>query len=123
MPTPERIRSTVIAYLDRIAESSAAGIVDLYAENATVEDPVGSAVRTGRDEILPLYAGLEASRNSTELLTLRIAGNEAAFHFRVTSEVDGATYAFEPIDVMSFDDDGRITSMRAFWSASDTPDS
>jgi len=69
MHTPELIRSTITAYLDRIAESSAAGIVDLYAENATVEDPVGSPVRTGRDEILPLYAGLAASRNSTELLT------------------------------------------------------
>ncbi|MFD3810076.1 nuclear transport factor 2 family protein [Rhodococcus sp. NPDC058639] len=120
IPGPDRIRATVAEYLRRIEASSAAGIADLYTDTATVEDPVGSDVRTGRDEILPLYAGLEHSRNSTQLLTLRIAGNEAAFHFRVTSEVDGTEYVFEPIDVMTFADDGRIASMRAFWSASDT---
>lgn len=123
MPTPDAIRATVNAYLERIAASSATGIVDLYAEGATVEDPVGSAVRTGREEILPHYAGLGASRNTTELLTLRIAAHEAAVHFRVTSEVNGTAYVFEPIDVMTFDDDARITSMRAFWSASDGSDS
>ncbi|MFI6754124.1 nuclear transport factor 2 family protein [Rhodococcus coprophilus] len=122
-PTPDRIRTTVTEYLRRIEASSAAGIADLYTDTATVADPVGSDVRKGREEILPLYAALESSRNKTELLTLKIAGNEAAFHFRVTSEVAGTEYVFEPIDVMTFDDDGRITSMRAFWSAPDASDS
>ena len=29
------------------------------------------------------------------------------------------TYTLAPVDVMTFDDDGRITSMRAFWGADD----
>src|SRR5699024_6668248 len=52
---------------------------------------------------------------STELLTLRIAGDTAAFHFRVTTRHAGGASVIEPIDVMTFDDAGLITSMRAVW--------
>ena len=46
---------------------------------------------------------------------IRIAGNEAAFAF--TGEVDtgNGIMTFRPIDVMAFNDDGKVTSMRAFF--------
>ncbi|MFZ2527730.1 MAG: nuclear transport factor 2 family protein [Rhodococcus sp. (in: high G+C Gram-positive bacteria)] len=118
-PRTELIRSTVTAYLAAVASGTADTIAALYTEDATVEDPVGSEPRAGRDAITEFYRALESMKTSTELFTLRVAGNEAAFSFRVDSEAAGQTYRIEPIDVMTFDDEGRITSMRAFWSPED----
>ena len=35
------------------------------------------------------------------------------------TRVGEQTYTLAPIDVMTFDDAGKITSMRAFWSNAD----
>ena len=40
-------------------------------------------------------------------------------HFRLVSKFGENTFEVAPIDVMEFDDDGRITSMRAYWSPED----
>ncbi|MEU5844191.1 nuclear transport factor 2 family protein [Rhodococcus sp. NPDC047139] len=115
----QRIRATVHAYLDAVAAGVAADIAALYADDATLEDPAGSEPRVGRDAIAEFYKGVEATENSTELLTLRISGTTAAFHFRVVTKAGDQTYEIEPIDIMTFDEDGRITSMRAVWAPED----
>ncbi|MCK8669530.1 nuclear transport factor 2 family protein [Rhodococcus sp. HM1] len=115
----ERIRATVNAYLAAVASGRAAEVAALYADDAVLEDPVGSEPRVGRAAITDFYKGLESTENTTELLTLRISGPNAAFHFRVTTKASARTYEIEPIDVMTFDDRGRITSMRAFWAPTD----
>ncbi len=53
------------------------------------------------------------------MLSARIAGGEAAFLFELRTKAGEQTYTLAPIDVMTFDDDGRITSMRAYWSEAD----
>ncbi len=115
----ERIREVVDAYVRLVATGPAEEIVALYAEGATVEDPVGSAVLTGHDAIRAFYAGLDGLDQETRLLALRVAGGEAVFHFEVVTRADGVSYTLAPIDVMTFDDDGRITSMRAYWAEAD----
>ncbi|CCW14569.1 nuclear transport factor 2 family protein [Rhodococcus aetherivorans] len=115
----ERIRATVVEYLAAVADGSGADIAALYAEDATLEDPVGSAPRTGRAAIAEFYRALEGSRRATELLALRVTGSCAAFHFRVVTETGGRVHEVEPIDVMTFDDQARITSMCAYWAPSD----
>ncbi|GHJ59033.1 hypothetical protein NOK12_15510 [Nocardioides sp. OK12] len=115
----ERIREVVEAYVSLIAGGTAAEIVDLFAEGATVEDPVGSAVRTTREEIAAFYGTLEGLQQETRLIDCRIAAGEAAFLFEVRTITDGGTFTLAPIDVMTFDDEGRITTMRAFWSDTD----
>jgi len=102
-----------------VASGSATDIAALYTEDAALEDPVGSEPRVGRAAITEFYKAVESTENTTELHTLRISGTSAAFHFRVTTKVAGQTYEIEPIDVMTFDAAGSITSMRAFWAPSD----
>ncbi|EME15500.1 nuclear transport factor 2 family protein [Rhodococcus triatomae] len=118
-----RIRDTVTRYLDAIASGGSADIVALYADDATVEDPAGTEPKTGRDQIAAFYAALDNVRNTTELLTVRVAGNVAAFHFRVVTETGDKTVTIDPIDVMTFDDQARITSMRAIWAPADVSSS
>lgn len=119
MPELEQIRAAVRGYLDAVATGSAADIADRYAADATLEDPVGSPPHTGRAAIEKFYRSLESARRSTELISLRVSGDSAAFGFRVITETGDRTITVEPIDVMTFDETARITSMRAFWSAED----
>ena len=115
----ERIREVVDRYVELVATGRAAEIVSLYAEGATVEDPVGADVLTTREAITAFYSALEGLEQKTRLIALRIAGGAAAFHFEVQTFADGVTYTLAPFDVMTFDDDGRITSMRAYWGDDD----
>jgi steroid delta-isomerase len=115
----EAILETIEAYVARVAAGSAADVVALYAEGATVEDPVGSEVRTTRASILEFYGALEGLEQETRLLTARVAGDEAAFCFEIVTKAGDQTYTLAPIDVMTFDDDARITSMKAYWAGED----
>lgn len=115
----DRIRQIVDEYVRLVGSGTADEIVALYAEDATVEDPVGTDVRRGAEQIREFYAQLEGLEQQTRLHAVRIAGGEAAFHFEVATRADGATYTLSPVDVMTFDDEGRITTMRAFWADTD----
>jgi steroid delta-isomerase len=91
MPDADAIRTTIEQYLARFSADDREGWLDLWADGATMEDPVGSPLRTGREEI-------------------------GAFYDQGTSTADkvGITMTMPAIDVMTFDDDARITSQRAF---------
>lgn len=119
MSLHDTIRERVEKYLAAVAGGITADIVALYAPDATVEDPAGSEVRSGHAAIGEFYGALEGADCDTDLLTLRVAGNTAAFHFRVTTRLPDQTIIIDPIDVMTFDDDARITTMRAVWSPED----
>ncbi|MFI6451712.1 nuclear transport factor 2 family protein [Streptosporangium amethystogenes] len=115
----EKINDAVVRYLDAVANGTADDIASCYAEDGTLEDPAGSEPRRGRAAIREFYSALEGARRDTELLTVRVAGNSAAFYFRVRTERGDRTFEIEPIDVMTFDEEQRITGMRAYWSGDD----
>ncbi|GAB2620658.1 nuclear transport factor 2 family protein [Nocardioides ginkgobilobae] len=111
----DKIREVVEAYVRLVAEGKATEVADLYADDATVEDPVGTEVRRGREAILEFYGGLEGLEASTTLQQVKIAAGEAVFSFELVTKVGDKSYTVAPIDHMVFDEDGRITAMRAFW--------
>ncbi|MCH9723061.1 MAG: nuclear transport factor 2 family protein [Actinomycetia bacterium] len=119
MVSAEHAESMVRRYLERVASGSADEIAELYADDATVEDPVGvGEVHIGRHAITGFYRNIENMARETELLALRVCGHEAAFMFRITVGADeGSRMRIEPIDVMTFDGEGKIASMKAYWSA------
>ena len=120
MVAMEAIRGVVEDYIAALNAKEPEGIARLYAEDATLEDPVGGGeVRRGRDAIAEFYRPFRDLAMSVELLAVRVAGSEAAFHFRVTTGVGEQHAVVEPIDVMTFNEAGQITSMRAFWNDAD----
>jgi steroid delta-isomerase len=119
MASAEDIKNTVASYMKAISGKSADAVASLFAEGATVEDPVGTEPKRGVEEIRAFFTAIESMDQTAELLTIRVAGNSAAFHFRVTTEAGDQTYVVEPIDVMTFDDDAKITSTRAYWAQED----
>lgn len=52
-------------------------------------------------------------------MAIKAAGSEVAFLWRLTISTGDTGNRIEIISVMTFDDDAKITSMRAFWSPAD----
>jgi len=117
MPDETTVRETIEQYWKRFSAGDVDGLVALYTDDATVEDPVGTPVRHGIDEIREFYASAQALADSIELRSLgvtEVLGDQAAFAMEIRPVIGGATYVLHAIDVMTFAEDGRITSMRAF---------
>lgn len=117
----EQIRAVVTKYVELVGSGPTEAIVELYAPEATVEDPVGSAVRHGHQAIREFYDILAPLDRETELRadSVRVAGNEVAFQFTIVTRAGGQRFTMSPIDFMEFDESGKILRMRAFWSQSD----
>ena len=64
------VADTVNRYIELLANGSADELAALYTPDATVEDPVGSGVRRGHDDIRKLYSRFENQDRTVELLSL-----------------------------------------------------
>ena len=116
MPAPEQMAAAVHAYVDGFERGDLDAIVGLFADDATVEDPVGTPPKRGLAEIRAFYAGSLATGAKLELLgDPRCAGDYVAFPFAVKLEWDGRRQIIEVIDTFRFDEAGKITEMRAFF--------
>ena len=84
MASAEEIAQTVKTYVELAGQGDADALVALYADDAVVEDPVGGDVHRGRDAIRTFFnAVIDGKHYDTELLSLNVAGQEAAFLFRI----------------------------------------
>lgn len=111
------MKAVVQSYLDAFNRGDAEAIAALYAEDATVEDPVGSPPRRGRQAILDFYREAVATGGRITLDTpVRGShGNAAAVAFSV--KVGPMTVRV--IDTMVFDAAGRIREMKAYFGPDD----
>jgi steroid delta-isomerase len=110
------MRKVVHAYMDGLTQGDVDAVVALYAEGATVEDPVGSELKVGTDAIREFYAaavtaGLEAKLSGN----IRCTESSAAFAFHLA--VGDAPMKIEVIDVFNFNAEGKVVEMRAYWGA------
>lgn len=117
MPDPNHIRQVYERYPELVTKGDVDGIVDLYAEDATIEDPIGSDLLRGRDAIRGFYQASAGTVTMKRTGPVRVAGAEAATPLVVLVGPEGEQQqALDIISVMAFDEDGKVTSMRAFWS-------
>ena len=120
MSSAELNTQTVHRYLEALEKGATDDIANLYASDATVEDPVGGEVHIGRQAIHGFYANITGAQCASELVTLRALGHEAAFFWRLTVRFgESGGMRIEIISVMTFDDEAKITSMKAYWSQDD----
>jgi steroid Delta-isomerase len=117
MPSQETMKAAMQAYIDAFNSGSADAVTALYAENATVEDPVGSPPKQGKAQIHAFYAHSIATGAKLSL-DAPVRGSHA----------DSAAMAFSArigpltvrvIDVMTFDEAGKFTSMKAYFGPGD----
>jgi steroid delta-isomerase len=116
MPTTEQKLAAVQGYVDAFEAGSADAVIVLFAEDATVEDPLGTPIKRGHAELREFYAVSMATGAKLALLgPPRCAADYVAFPFSVTLEWGGQTSVIEVIDTFRLNDAGKIIEMRAYW--------
>lgn len=112
------IRSAVEGYCTAFTTGDRAAYVGAFAEDAWIEDPVGTPRREGRDAIGGFFDESSGMADSIELRQtgpVRVAAGECAFPMQARPTIGGTVFVVDIIDVMTFNDAGEITTMRAFW--------
>ncbi len=127
MPTSERIREILVHYVARLIAGDVDALAALYTEDGRVEDAPGrQRARRHRcgSRVLRWY-GRHAARRDRRADLLRSAyrrdaASRAPHLARPTPPRDR-----DAIDVVEFDSDERIRSLRAYWNPAamrDTPE-
>ncbi|WP_420429117.1 steroid Delta-isomerase [Algiphilus sp.] len=121
MNDEQGMKAAMQAYIDHFNAADPEAIVRLYAEDATVEDPVGSPVRQGREAITEFYRmAVQTGARLTLAAPIRAShSNAAAMAFDVQLTMPEGPSVIRVIDVMTFNDAGKFQSMQAYWGPSD----
>jgi steroid delta-isomerase len=112
------IARTLERYAACVTATDVDGIVALYAPDAWIEIPVGSGARRGIDAIRAFYTENELAERLEIAGAVCAAAGEAAVAMRAQIRRDGRLFEIDVIDVVGFDAQGRLSSLRAFFDLS-----
>ena len=108
-------------YMRAMTEGDYNAVIALYADDAILEDPVGSPVLAGKAAISAFYKSIEGTKLSLQRTgPVRLAGNEMVFPFQCITENNGSSIQIDIIDNFVLNDENLIISMRAFWGPANT---
>jgi steroid delta-isomerase len=117
MVDAQQIRKLYDRYPEMVTKGDVDGIVALYADDAWIEDPIGSPPHRGIEAVRKFYQAAAGSVTMKRVGPVHVAGREAATPLKVLIGAEGGPkQVLDIISVMAFRDDGKIASMRAFWS-------
>lgn len=121
MATENQMRAAMQEYIDAFNRQDLEAIVNLYADHATVEDPVGTELKSGRKNIHAFYEyALQTNAKLTLVAPIRAShGQAAAMAFDVRLNYQDQDMVIRVIDVMTFNEEGKFTSMKAYWGPGD----
>jgi steroid delta-isomerase len=118
MSLDESVEDLVEAYLGKHAVNDLEGVVALFEEDATVEDPVGSPIHHGVDAVRAFYAATHARNGPMAIERIGPAlfgGEELVVHVRASLDKPGSPPAMDVIYVFRVADSGKIASLRAWF--------
>ena len=120
---PSLMREFVAQYFEATRSNDARLWANRFAENAVVEDPVGTKPVNSSAEILEVgkvfMSGFETVGLNEEFV--HVIGNEAAARWTgrgLTKE--GKRVRFEGINIFEFNGEGQIINLKGYWSPNGT---
>lgn len=120
MPTEEQMRAAMQKYLDALNKHDVAGAVGLFAQDGTVEDPVGTGVAVAAERLPKMIGQVPEGTTFTLDTPIRTShGSAAAMAFTLRGSIDGEPVEVRSVDVMEFNEHGLITHMNAYNGPSD----
>ena len=124
MPSHNEMAAAVDTYVRGFATHDADLIIDLFAENAVIEDPLGTPAMVGKEAVRAFYNRIMADGGARlELLgPVRTAASSSAFVFASFLTRDGKETRIDVVDVWDFDAAGKIAHMRAYWGPENVTD-
>jgi steroid Delta-isomerase len=107
------------SYFAAIASLDPERIAACFRDDAELEDPFGSPIRHGQDDIREYWRhGLCAVAETVEIKVLAAlpCGGSVAGHWQMTARsAGGAVAQAEGIDVLRLDDEGMIRRAEGYW--------
>ncbi len=123
MASPEQRTAAVHAYVVAFDRGDAEAAAAIFADDAVIEDPIGSPPHVGQAAIRDFYA---ASMLTGAKLTLtgplRVAASHVAFSMQVRLNWHGRVMVIDVIDTMKFNPDGKVARMQAYFGPSNMAD-
>jgi steroid delta-isomerase len=125
-PTEEHMRTVLEGYVAALGVSNSAAFAE-FAEKylampRSMEDPIGTkpiTLTTGDNVMAEMgqlldvpFTPIKAEMTSPPTFSL---GNKGAFSFRLWAEVDGRNLSIDIIEVMAFNEDGKVIEQLAYW--------
>ena len=115
----DTILGAVDAYISAYNSRNVTALVNLYTDDAVLEDPVGYPVTAGRASIEEFWRNaVQYEMTLAKSGPILVCGNEAAVAMRVQIETPEGAKELDIVDIMAFSGDGRISSVRAFYDVS-----
>jgi steroid delta-isomerase len=122
MPDADQMSAVIDAYAACFSAADKDGWLALWADDATMEDPIGTPLKKGRGEIGEFWDQSQGMADSIKIIPgdLRvIAGDEVAWSGEIRPTMGGTEFVMQVIELWRFTDgpDGAplIAEMRAFW--------
>ncbi|MFM6950651.1 MAG: nuclear transport factor 2 family protein [Chakrabartia sp.] len=110
------MEAAVHAYVAAFAKGDPEMAAGIFADDAIVEDPIGSEPRVGKEAIRAFYVQSMATGATLHLTgPIRIAAAHAAFAMQVRLHWDGKDMAIDVIDTFAFNTDGKVARMQAYF--------
>ena len=120
MPTAAEIKATLEAYVDCWRTDDRARVLQLFAEDATLEDPVGTPAHVGREAIGAFWDRVHAMpmKMKPEVERIVACGGEGVLVFRMDAVApNGMGMSVSIVDLFQFNEAGEISSFKAYWDA------
>lgn len=117
MVTETQMKFAMEQYIKGFNQKDADLLISLFADEAKIEDPVGGGrFVEGKAAITDFYQQAVTMVDKLELVApVRGShGNSAAMAFRIYMELEGKKITIDCIDVMTFNDEGKIADMKAY---------
>jgi steroid delta-isomerase len=112
------IRHTIARYQETFSTDDREGWLALFADDAVLEDPVGTPPHEGRAAIAAFWDDVHGRASEATVRMVQgpaVCAGEAAWAFQLMVRLGEKSYLVDIVDHGTFDADGRITGIRAFW--------
>lgn len=121
MTSDQQKKNALQGYIDAYNRNDLEAVLALYSDDASVEDPYGTPAKRGKAEIRAFYTEAMASGAKLQLdAPIRAShGDAAAITFTAALETGQGMVRVHVTDIMTFNDQGLINSMRAYFGPSD----
>ena len=121
----DAMKAACAAYVDGIARRDLEGIVALFADDVVIHDPVGKPPVTDRTTVREFFHNVVTHVYDAKLdgPVRGSEGDSAAFSFELYVEwPNGSKQIVRAVDVMTFNDAGKIVLMQAYHGPGDMVD-
>jgi steroid delta-isomerase len=116
--TPEQAEAVIEDAFTKLAALDTQGVMSYFADDAVLEDPVGTPAIQGKEAITAYVGAFQGLFSHMKLysLDIKVRGQEAAvtWRFRFKTKT-GNVFFLDGIGIFKFNEEGKIQSEREFF--------